>query len=324
MPLFKNISRYLSAPAHTVNSNYHIVAIALGLAVYLILAVLQPFGINEGCNDKYFYLLGFGVITYVGSVIPTAIMHRIYKSEVAEGRFSNGKNIAAFLLSVLLIMIGNFLYFKFLNPNTPTMSMLWAAVWQTLVIAVLLVGVYMTFDNARLRREIERVQQINDRLSQKNIAAAPAQTAASAPIVPASIVPASTVPAPAVETQNFASLQPNSVQTSQSEPIQSTKNNDTTINPDTLLYIESDKNYCKITTADGTSVLRSTLTTLENQLKPCGHVIRCHRAFLVNLLSVEGILGSASNGYKLKIKGHELTVPVSRTYIGNILGYFER
>jgi DNA-binding LytR/AlgR family response regulator len=199
------------------------------------------------------------------------------------------------------------------------MSMLWAAVWQTLVIAVLLVGVFMTFDNARLRREIERVQQINDRLSQKNIAATPAQTAASAPTVPAS-----TVPAPAVETQNFASLQPNSVQTSQSEPIQSTKNNDTTINPDTLLYIESDKNYCKITTADGTSVLRSTLITLENQLKPCGHIIRCHRAFLVNLLSVEGILGSASNGYKLKIKGHDLTVPVSRTYIGDILGYFER
>ncbi|MBQ2098488.1 MAG: LytTR family transcriptional regulator, partial [Bacteroidales bacterium] len=40
------------------------------------------------------------------------------------------------------------------------------------------------------------------------------------------------------------------------------------IDPATLLYIESDKNYCKITTAVGTSVLRSTLTTLENQLKP--------------------------------------------------------
>ena len=328
MSIFDNISRYLSAPAHTVNSNYHIVAIALGLAVYLILAVLQPFGINEGCNDKYFYLLGFGVITYVGSVIPTAIMHRVYKSEVVEGRFSNGKNIAAFLLSVLLIMIGNFLYFKFLNPDTPTLSMLWAAVWQTLVIAVLLIGVYMTFDNARLRREIERIQQINDRLSQKNIAAAPAQTAAPASDAPTSNVPASDAPASTVETQNFASLQPTdatiTAAPTPSEPIQSTKNNDTTINPDTLLYIESDKNYCKITTSDGTSVLRSTLTTLENQLKPCGHVIRCHRAFLVNLLSVEGILGSASNGYKLKIKGHDLTVPVSRTYIGDILGYFER
>ena len=293
MSIFDNIKRYLSAPAHTVNSNYHIVAVALGLAVYLILAVLQPFGINEGCNDKYFYLLGFGLITYVGSVIPTAIMHRIYKSEVVEGRFSNGKNIAAFLLSVLLIMIGNFLYFKFLNPNTPTMSMLWAAVWQTLVIAVLLVGVYMTFDNARLRREIERVQQINDRLSQKTTLQQSAPESTPQPIS----APAATSAAP--------------------------KNPDSPIDPASLLYIESDKNYCKITTAAGTSVLRSTLTTLENQLKPCGHVIRCHRAFLVNMQSVEGILGSSSAGYKLKIKDCDATVPVSRTYIAEVLGYFE-
>lgn len=287
MSLLDNIKRYLTAPAHTVNSNYHVVAIALGLTVYMILVVLQPFGINEGPASKYFYLLGFGIITYVGSVIPTAIMHRIYKTEVAEGTFSNGKNITAFLLSVLLIMIGNFLYFMALNPGSSSLSMLWAAVWQTLVIAVLIVGVYMTFDNAHLRREIERVQQINQRLT--------------------------------VETQNLASLQPNNAQPKQSEPIQTA----TQIDPDTLLYIESDKNYCKITTADGATTLRSTLTTLENKLKPCGHVIRCHRAFLVNMKSVEGILGSASSGYKLKIKFHDATVPVSRTYIAEVLGYFE-
>lgn len=294
MSLLNNIKRYLTAPAHTVNSNYHIVAIALGLTVYMILVVLQPFGINEGPASKYFYLLGFGVITYIGSVIPTAIMHRIYKSEVTEGTFSNGKNIAAFLLSVLLIMIGNFLYFMALNPDSSSLSMLWAAVWQTLVIAVLIVGVYMTFDNARLRREIERIQKINQRLTENTSAHT-------------------------VETQIFASLQPNNAQPKQSEPIQTA----TQINPDTLLYIESDKNYCKITTADGTTTLRSTLTTLENQLKPCGHVIRCHRAFLVNMKSVEGILGSASSGYKLKIKFHDATVPVSRTYIAEVLGYFE-
>lgn len=296
MSLIANIKRYLAAPAYTVNSNYHVVALALGLTVYLILAVLQPFGINEGCNDKYFYLLGFGVITYVGSVIPTAIMHRIYKTEIEEGKFSNGKNITAFLLSVLIITIGNFLYFKFLNPDTPTMPMLWAAVWQTLAIAVLLVGVYFTFDNARLRREIERVQQINQRL---------------------------TVQTHVVETQNFASPQPNAaLSPTPSQPSES-KSADLPVNPETLLYIESDKNYCKITTTDGTSVIRSTLTMLESQLKPCGHVIRCHRAFLINLRCVEGILGSASNGYKLKIKNHDVTVPVSRTYISDILGYFE-
>lgn len=289
MSLITKIKTYLSTPAHTVNSNYHVVAIALGVMVYLILAILQPFGINEGPKEKYIYLIGFALITHIGSVIPTAVMHRVYKSEIEEGRFSNGKNIASFLLSVLLIIIGNFVYFKFLNPDAPTVPLLWSAFWQTIIISVLLVGVYMTFDNFRLRRELERIQQINQKLSQKAEHVSPNPSPLSAP----------------------------------SEPIQAGKNSDTLINPNDLLYIESDKNYCKITTPDGTTVIRSTLTTLENQLKPCGHVIRCHRAFLVNMQSVEGIEGSSSSGYRLKLKNHTDNVPVSRTYIGDVLGYFE-
>ena len=284
MSLITKIKTYLSTPAHTVNSNYHVVAIALGVMVYLILAILQPFGINEGPKEKYIYLIGFALITYIGSVIPTAVMHRIYKSEIEEGRFSNGKNIASFLLSVLLIIIGNFVYFKFLNPDSPTVPLLWSAFWQTIIISVLLVGVYMTFDNVRLRHELERIQQINQKLSQKS-------NAPAAPII--------------------------------KKPEPQAKPSSTDIDPEALLYIESDKNYCKITTESGTTVIRSTLTTLETQLKPFGYVMRCHRAFLVNMTNVEGIEGSASNGYRLKIKNHPTEVPVSRTYISAVLQYFE-
>ena len=285
MSIITKIKTYLSTPAHTVNSNYHVVAIALGAAVYLILAVLQPFGISDGPTSKYIYLLGFPIITYLGSMLPTAVMHRIYKTDIEEGRFSNGKNIAAFMLSVLLIMVGNFLYFKVLNPTAPTFPLLWSAIWQTIIISVLLLGVYMTFDNARLRRELERINQINQKLSQKNNAPAAPQIKK-------------------IETQG--------------------KSSPTDIDPLTLLYIESDKNYCKITTDEGTSVVRSTLTTLENQLKECGFVIRCHRAFLINLNNVEGIEGSASNGYRLKLKNHDTEIPVSRTYIAEILQYLEK
>lgn len=295
MSLPEHIKHYLSTPSHTVNTNYHVVAISLGITVYLILIILQPFGINEGTSQKYIYLLGFALITYIGSMVPTAIMHRIYRIDIEEGRFSNGKNILAYMISVATIMVGNFLYFKILSPDTPTVSLLVEAVWQTLIISVLVLGVYLAFENAQLRREIDRIKQINDRLS------------LSTP----SSNPTSSLPGD-VETE-----------VSTIASIQAGKNSDTQIITEKLLFIESDKNYCKITTSDGTSVVRSTLTTLENQLKPCGHVIRCHRAFLVNLLSVESILGSASNGYKLKIKNHTAEVPVSRTYIGDVLKYFE-
>ena len=254
MSIFSKIKTYLSTPARTINSSYHIMAVAFAVTVYIILAVMQPFGINEGPASKYIYLIGFAIITYIGSVIPTAVMHRIYKAEIEEGVYSNGKNIAAFLLSVLMIIIGNFIYFMYLNPESPTVPLLWSAFWQTIIVSVLLIGVYLAFDNAKLRRELERINQINQKLSQKNNAPAAPQIKK-------------------LETQG--------------------KSSPTDIDPLTLLYIESDKNYCKITTDEGTSVVRSTLTTLENQLKECGFVIRCHRAFLINLNNVEGIEGSA-------------------------------
>ena len=285
MSIFSKIKSYLSTPARTINSSYHIMAVAFAVTVYIILAVMQPFGINDSPASKYIYLIGFAIITYIGSVIPTAVMHRIYKAEIEEGVYSNGKNIAAFLLSVLMIIIGNFIYFMYLNPESPTVPLLWSAFWQTIIVSVLLIGVYLAFDNAKLRRELERINQINQKLSQKNNAPAAPQIKK-------------------LETQG--------------------KSSPTDIDPLTLLYIESDKNYCKITTDEGTSVVRSTLTTLENQLKECGFVIRCHRAFLINLNNVEGIEGSASNGYRLKLKNHDTEIPVSRTYIAEILQYLEK
>ncbi|MBP5366007.1 MAG: LytTR family transcriptional regulator [Bacteroidales bacterium] len=279
------IRQYLATPATSVSTNYRTIAVVNALAVYLILIILQPFGLSEAPNDKYLYLAGFAIITFIGSVVPTALMHRIYKREIEENRYTNAHNVTAFALSVLLIIGGNFLYFIYLyQQHNSITSLFFNALWQTLAITVLIMGVYFAFESAQLRRELRRISRINQKLS---------------------------------EGGGTATLLIK-------KPATPEKNNPAGIDPTALLYIESDKNYCRITTVDDTSTVRSTLTTMESQLKDSGHIVRCHRAFLVNMANVEGIEGSASSGYKLKIRNHDKTVPVSRTYIADILQYFEK
>ena len=63
-------------------------------------------------------------------------------------------------------------------------------------------------------------------------------------------------------------------------------------------------------------VKRLTLKDLESALKPFPEIIRTHRSYLVNLNQIMGVVGNAQ-GYKLKLRDYDGTVPVSRNMIGN-------
>ena len=73
-------------------------------------------------------------------------------------------------------------------------------------------------------------------------------------------------------------------------------------------------NYTNIywNTTDGISqkLLRITLKNLEAQV--CNeYIVRCHRSYLINLKSVNQVLGNA-NGYKLRVNDLDWSIPVSR------------
>ena len=53
-----------------------------------------------------------------------------------------------------------------------------------------------------------------------------------------------------------------------------------------ILYMEADRNYSTIVTANGQFVLTNTLKTLEGRL-PSSHFIRVHRSFLVNISKLD-------------------------------------
>jgi len=88
-----------------------------------------------------------------------------------------------------------------------------------------------------------------------------------------------------------------------------------------LLYVESVGNYAKVyQVRDGkvqTDMLRTTAKQVEEQLRPYPMVVRCHRAFLVNLGQVEQIVSHAGTMQLLMKHGQE-AIPVSRSNMTGI------
>lgn len=95
-----------------------------------------------------------------------------------------------------------------------------------------------------------------------------------------------------------------------------------TLNAASILFITSDSNYIKVFHLDTegkvqSKMIRQTMTSIESQLKDYPHIVRCHRAFIVNLQHAESAK-STSSGLLLTLDATTERVPVSKTYISFI------
>jgi DNA-binding LytR/AlgR family response regulator len=70
-----------------------------------------------------------------------------------------------------------------------------------------------------------------------------------------------------------------------------------------ILYVEADRNYCHLCTADKEYLLTTTLKMMEDKL-PVNYFVRVHRSYLVNLAQVDEV-GEGHIGIKDK------TIPLS-------------
>ena len=88
-----------------------------------------------------------------------------------------------------------------------------------------------------------------------------------------------------------------------------------------LLYIEAVGNYVKVYHLhEGqvqTDMLRATSKQMEEDLRAYPVIVRCHRAFLVNLGQVEQII-SRSGSMQLLIKHCQESIPVSRSNMAQV------
>ena len=100
-----------------------------------------------------------------------------------------------------------------------------------------------------------------------------------------------------------------------------TTNESVTLDIADLLYIEAVGNYVKVMQIRNgevkTNMLRATMKQMEDTLKAYPAIVRCHRAFLVNLGQVEQI---SSNSHAMQLVMHHShdAIPVSRSNMAEI------
>ena len=106
-----------------------------------------------------------------------------------------------------------------------------------------------------------------------------------------------------------------------------TTNESVTLQISHLLFIEAVGNYVKVNhLRDGqvhTDMLRATMKQMEETLQGYPMIVRCHRAFLVNLGQVEQIV-SHSGSTQLLIKHCHESLPVSRSNMAQVKAAIKR
>ena len=85
--------------------------------------------------------------------------------------------------------------------------------------------------------------------------------------------------------------------------------------PNQFIYAESDGNYTvfhlKLEGQIKKKIIRNSISDIELQLSATSFLFRTHRAFIVNLKMIDSQKGN-SLGYRLKLSGIDIEIPVSR------------
>ena len=108
----EKIRRYLQSPYPVVYQRWKVVLIS-SLVVFLILLVLQPFGISGIEGYKFWILLGFMGVTAVFLSIPVYLFACLFPEFYKEEGWTVWKQIVNLLMVILFIAVGNWLYSTF-------------------------------------------------------------------------------------------------------------------------------------------------------------------------------------------------------------------
>ena len=271
--------------------------------VTLALAVFKPFGLDAWHWQAYvhlaiIFLLGVAACMLTDVVLKYVVrMPRSYDHGVS---YIIRRNLWFQLINTPLVALVICLYRHFvLSDRVPGNQLSWGNYFETLLIIAFCsfaIGLYWRFKyrSRYLAMELEETRQLNEQLMRS-------QAAASEPPVGSPSERHDDGDAPLVLT--------------------GTTNETVTLHIAHLLYIEAVGNYVKVCHLCGgevrTDMLRATMKQTEDSLQAYPMVVRCHRAFLVNLAQVEQFV-TRSGSMLLLIKHTGDTIPVSRSNMAHV------
>jgi DNA-binding LytR/AlgR family response regulator len=290
--------------------------------VAVALAIFKPFGLDAWQWQAYVHLvaiwaLGLVVCMITGSVMKNIIrMPRAYDKGVG---YIIQRNLWFQLINTPLIALTICLYRHFmLSDRVEGNRLSLANFLETLLIIAFCsfaIGLYWRFKfrSKYLAAELEETRLLNEQLKKM-------QQPASVPIEEGSATPQAL---DSISNHQDSDATPLSLRKGGNEIITltGTTNETVTLQIADLLYIEAVGNYVKVYQIRDEQVrndmLRSTSKQIEDELAEFSMIIRCHRAFIVNLQQVERII-SKSGSMQLLIKHSHDYIPVSRSNMSKV------
>ena len=278
----------------------------------LALAIFKPFGLEAWQWTGYVHLLAMGLLGLVSCSVTDAALKYVIKMPRSYNQgvdYIIRRNLWFQLINTPLVALLICLYRHFVMSDLVAGNVLsWSNFFETLLIIAFCsfaIGLYWRFKfrSRFLSAELEETRLLNEQLQRLQQEAE--QRAAAALATQANVHGVPTAP----QQENEAAL-------AQTVTLTGTTSESVMLHVPDLLYIEAVGNYVKVYQwHDGqvrNDMLRATSKQIEDDLRAYPMIVRCHRAFLVNLQQVEQIV-SRSGAMQLVIKHCQETLPVSRS-----------
>lgn len=282
----------------------------------LAIAIFKPFGLDAWQCMAFVHLLAIGLLGFGCCMMTEAILKYVIRKPRSDDHgvdYIIKRNLWFQLINTPLVALVICLYRHFaMSDRVEANALSWSNFFETLVIIAFCsfaIGLYWRFKfrSRYLAAELEETRQLNDRL--RLLQERAEQRAQNAEIALASDVQQ------AVQA-TLSDSRPASAIT-----LTGTTSETVTLDIRDLLYIEAVGNYVKVYHLDDGQVrcdmLRATSKQMEDDLRDYQMIVRCHRAFLVNLQQVEKIV-SQSGAMQLTIKHCEDSLPVSRSHAAQV------
>ena len=276
----------------------------------LAIAIFKPFGLEMGQWQACVHLLALfalGLFSCFLTEIILRYMIRMPRSYDRGVSYIISRNLRFQCINTPLVSLLICLYRHFAMSELVEGNRLSPGNYlETLVIIAFLsfaIGLYWRFKfrSKYLAMELEETQLLNEELKkiQEDRVVADLRSA----------VPESGI------------ANPHQQSATQELTLTGTTNESVTLQISHLLYIEAVGNYVKVCHLRNdqvrTDMLRATMKQMEETLQGYPMIVRCHRAFLVNLGQVKQIV-SHSGSTQLLIKHCHESLPVSRSNMAQV------
>ena len=259
-------------------------------AVFLImfLLVFTPFGLDVFAYDRYYIIAGYGLATYASIAVNDTFAYSLFPTTFSDRSWKVYKQILWAIWQLLCVGVANLTYGVAVGAFPLTfLSFLKLELYVVLCSILPIMIVILIRQNYLVRKNSSTAESINEEIH----------------------------------------LHPKHPDTTNEEKVVvlTAENNrdQLKIPPSDIVFISAEENYAEVVTEKegktGKLLIRSTLSRIEETLKPNRAFFRCHRAYVVNTERIVSVEGN-SQGCRLHLSGTQELIPVSRSKVRALRG----